>query len=123
MGSYLSVEHLEEQSDSEKLGLLFHSLGCRNVSLVDQLISCGGIDINSINSDGDTPLHIAVSNVDVKMIRTLLASNLVQLNSKDSKGRTPLFLAVSLKQLEVITILLSKGASTDVQDLVGNCPL
>jgi ankyrin repeat protein len=52
-----------------------------------------GLDIDSIDSNGDTPLHLAVASKQKSSVRFLLSLN-AELNIKNNNGETPLHTAV-----------------------------
>ena len=57
-------------------------------------------------SDGNTPLHIAVQNQDIEIIKILLDSG-SDVNAKNAAGQTPLHLAVQTANKEIISLLAS----------------
>lgn len=82
-----------------------------------------GKDISLQNSDGESPLHIAViENANVKKVSFLLSSGF-HINKRDKNGNTPLHLAVQLKRSEIIPVLLSNNANVFISNNVGVSPL
>ena len=70
-----------------------------------------GSDKNITDTDGNTPIHIAVSNkAGDSILRTLIAKG-YPFDTRNSSGFTPLAIAVTTNQSDVINTLLEKGAS------------
>lgn len=57
----------------------------------------------------NTPLHIAIQNGNIEIVRTLLADG-CDLDARNADGLTPLDLAVKLNQDEIVRLLLEHGA-------------
>jgi ankyrin repeat protein len=55
-----------------------------------------GAGVNSQDSKHRTPLHVAVDNEDVELVRTLVLRHAADVNAADKSGETPLFSAVRL---------------------------
>ncbi len=68
-----------------------------------------GAEFNTTNSDGLTPLMIAVTNEQRLTAKQLIASG-ADVNLADKQGRTPLNLATTLNNMDLITLLKSNGA-------------
>jgi len=80
-----------------------------------------GSSSNLIDSDGNTPLHIAVAhNAPLTMLARLLARD-YPLNRRNSTGVTPLMLAVKMRNTDAAEQLLSRGADPYVLDNSGEC--
>jgi ankyrin repeat protein len=74
----------------------------------------GGANVNSVDSDGKTPLMWAARwNRNPEVIATLLAAG-ARVNDRDQEGRSPLWYATSnANSAEIITSLLKSGARVD----------
>lgn len=70
---------------------------------------------------GDTPLHIAAINGNLRAIVLLLAEG-AELNARGEGGMTPLHYAVQMQQVEAIKILLEHSADYTVTDDFGDTP-
>jgi uncharacterized membrane protein YgcG len=81
-----------------------------------QLLLSQGTDINLLNLNRTTPLHIAILNRK-KEIAELLVNNDANLNKTNKRGLTPLHVASTTGQKEIVELLISKGA--DVNIMVG----
>ena len=98
---------------------LFDAIEAKNLSKVKRLISDPKVDINAKNKDGYKPLHRAVIQNDLEMIR-LLIENGADVNSKEDKyGATPLIVAAQLDHPEIAKLLIENGADINVKDYKG----
>lgn len=64
---------------------------------------------------GDTPLHIAALNGNLRAIVLLLTEG-AELNARGEGGMTPLHYAVQMEQIDAIKLLLEHGADHSVTD-------
>ena len=85
-----------------------------------------GIDLNSVDERGSTPLHWASYSSSETALAYLL-SYCDNVNIQDSEGYTPLHLAVknveNLEMTRVVRALLIKGAKTDIKNNEGKNPI
>lgn len=81
-----------------------------------------GIDMNTINKKGKTPLHMAISKDNVEIARLLL-ENKADVNNTDRWGNTSLHLAISGGNIEITRLLLEYKANMNKTNLIGNTPL
>lgn len=95
--------------------------------LVQSLIY-NGVNINSANQEGVTPLHVAVDLGDEKIIEMLLAVG-ANSNAKNYLGQTPLHLLANSSPIEphnadrTIDLLCKHGAQINAQDANNATPL
>lgn len=80
-----------------------------------------GIDVNSINNDGETLLHIAIKKNQNNIVNLLLDSN-ASINACDNNGKTPLHLAIEYNPYYV-EVLINHGADVNSIDRDGQAPL
>jgi len=81
-----------------------------------------GMDLDSRNSTGVTPLLLAAGNGHVEVVRLLLGKN-AKPNIQDEDGASPLLLAARKGHVEVVRLLLGKNAEPNVQEEYGLSPL
>jgi ankyrin repeat protein len=75
-----------------------------------------------MDKNGNTPLHHASANDNVKIVRHLLNEG-ANVNVQNNDGNTPLHFAAEKGRLGVIRLLLERRADVNVQDKDGNTPL
>lgn len=80
-----------------------------------------GSDINLSDSDGNTPIHIAVMNKIAPQKLSMLLAMKYPVNRRNSSGQTPLSIAVENNYQETARILLENGADPFLTDNSGNC--
>ena len=84
------------------------------MDIVDKLI-VNGSDIWPLNTAGQTLLHVAAKNKNMKVLKRVLSLGL-DINHQDQCGHTPLMDAVLNGTKEAIKILLDHGADTIIRD-------
>lgn len=78
--------------------------------------------LNSLDSIGRAPLHIAASIGDYQLASALIDLG-ADLNVTDNDLRTPLHYAAETQQLDVVRLLVERGADTGAKDILGEVPL
>lgn len=91
-----------------------------NIKKVEQNID--DIDINSLTTDGTTPLISAISIKNVNLIKLLIAKG-ANVNFKDINGSTPLLEALRFYDYNITNIIIESGADVNTSDIYGNTPL
>lgn len=89
------------------------------LDIVKYIIDKGCADINTCDSNGCTPLLLAVEKDDMNMVHELLARK-ADIHAVDHKKRTILHHA---KSCEMIKLLLAEGVKTEAVDQGGNTVL
>eukprot|EP01026_Neomeris_dumetosa_P065773 TRINITY_DN6324_c0_g1_i2.p1 TRINITY_DN6324_c0_g1~~TRINITY_DN6324_c0_g1_i2.p1 ORF type:complete len:646 (+),score=110.02 TRINITY_DN6324_c0_g1_i2:65-2002(+) len=82
-----------------------------------------GIDINSQDAKGETPLHVAATMGNQAVMQELLNQDTIQVNVADKKGLTPVHSLSKYGHDELIELLVDKNAEINSQDNMGNTPL
>ncbi|MBC8303177.1 MAG: ankyrin repeat domain-containing protein [Pelagibacterales bacterium] len=109
---------------SENLSVLSYIIKLNNFEMVKTAIENGAIINNSIDKIY-TPLLIAISLENIKIIEYLILNNATLDKKVDMNGKilTPLFLALSNENLEIIKLLLKNSVDVNIQDHNGDTPL
>ena len=71
---------------------------------------------------GQTPLHMAVSNNDAQLVKTLI-SHSANVNAKNDFNETPLYHAASKLNIEIARVLLENGADVNAKGYGSDTPL
>ncbi|EAX85562.1 ankyrin repeat protein, putative [Trichomonas vaginalis G3] len=87
------------------LPIIHNSIIFNNLSLVQDLISCG-IDPNMRNNYRDTPLHYACYYNSIDVVKFLLTLDGIDINAQNKVENTPLHEACRKNNQEIIKILL-----------------
>ncbi len=82
-----------------------------------------GADVNSRNTEGWTPLMIAVHLGHQEIVRALLQHEPSQVSARNHHGWTPLRFAVEMGDAETLRMLLAAGAEVDTPDHDGTTAL
>ncbi|RNC89494.1 MAG: ankyrin repeat domain-containing protein [Allomuricauda sp.] len=99
---------------------LLHVLAVRNNNMeVYEHFIKKGLDINTQDVDGNTPLHNAARGNSLEVVQ-LFSNQVEDVNTKDNKGRTALAMAVSRNKPEIVELLLKQGAGIAATDNNGN---
>lgn len=93
-----------------------------------QLAKLNGVSTDLLieqDSDGDTPLHIAVAQGKRALVYALAAHMAVSdtLDIKEHNGQTALHIAVATNQYLIVCDLLQHGAQVNTRDVWGRSPL
>jgi ankyrin repeat protein len=92
-----------------------------NAEIIKVLIEMGA-DVNVIESNGLTPLHMAVIVGDVEIVEAL-ASGGADVDAVEYNGCTPLHAAASQGFLEIAKILVDGGADISIENNKKQTPL
>lgn len=99
----------KEERSSTNPYALHRAAAYGNVLLVRELLNAG-IDVNTRDENGLTPLHIAALNGHEEALKTLLAMQGINVNSATDKDLTPLDMALQKNNAPLIKSLLLHGA-------------
>lgn len=92
-----------------------------NVCIATLLITHGA-DVNAIDGDGDTPLHLAVRQYQLESVRLLLTNN-ADIDIQNNNGFTPLHEAAHLRDADAISILIKAGANPTLRNKAKETPM
>lgn len=81
----------------------------------------GSFDLETVNEEGDTPLHYAVKNEDFELLEILLAY-VPDIDVENEEGDTALHLAVKTSDIDLVQLLIDSGANVDVKDIKKRTP-
>lgn len=115
-------EAFVKEEERDNVGNLLHlAVYTNNKSFMEQFL--GVIDVNKVNKNDRTPLHLAAKYGRKDMVEMLLNKE-AKVDVVDNRGRTPLHLAAQHNEKkEIVEMLLNKGAKIDVVDSRGRTPL
>ena len=102
--------------------IIFFPTNFKNGEKYVELLIKYGANINLVNCDKDTPLHIAISFNKLNIIKLLLV-NKADLTIKNNKGETPLDIAFIYNQIDNMIELIRNGANPNIQNDHGKTPL
>ena len=90
---------------------------------VAKLLLTNGSKVNSKNKKRtDTPLHFAVRNGDIEIVKMLLDRG-ADVDAINLYNVTPLHIAVESKKVEIVELLLNHGACVNARDCNSSTPL
>lgn len=92
-----------------RLMSIFNAAISGNVEKVEKNLQ-KGVNINCVDKDGDTPLHIASSNGDIRLIKYLIQRG-ADVNFHTDQNYTPIEIAVMNQKIEAVHVLLESGAN------------
>jgi ankyrin repeat protein len=94
-----------------------HSPDCERIGKM--LIDKGAL-VNKTNNNGETPLHKAIFNTQVRLMMVrLLINNHADVNLLTQQRQSPLQYAVRLQREDLVTMLLKAGARLDLRSSDG----
>ncbi len=121
----VKAESIEELND-----ILFIAAEEKNIEVMETLLESGA-EINSINSNGDTPLAVYIKSYEkveenerygvTSRIRYLIELG-ANINAKCSNDETPFLLAMKFDLGDIEQMILNQGANVNVKDNEGNTP-
>ena len=79
------------------------------------------IDVTSVASDGDTPLHIVAGQGDTYAVELILDAG-AAIDALGDMSATPLYNAVGQGHIEAAELLLGCGADPDIMSEIGFSP-
>lgn len=91
-------------------------------SRVEEILRTDSTAVNSRDTLGNQPLHLAAWQGRAALAKTLLDGG-ADINAKGDLGRTALHYAVANRRRKVLTLLLERGADPSIVDDLGAAPL
>jgi ankyrin repeat protein len=85
-----------------------------------ELLLAKGLDPNSRNKCGSTPLHVAANK---REVAELLIAHGADVNARNNYGATPLHRAAAKGSADVVELLLGNGSDVNARDNDGTSPL
>ncbi|XP_020288060.1 ankyrin-1-like, partial [Pseudomyrmex gracilis] len=118
--TYLGLSY--SQIWSEGYVLLRDAIWNRHTEVIKLLLTSGCKVNNYTKKSYNTPLHFAVINGDIEIVKMLLDRS-ANINIGNQFGRTPLHNAMENKKIEIAELLLDYGATVNASDSFGVTPL
>lgn len=96
--------------DSDGVLPLFVAVETGDIKFVQKLLE-HYVNLDAVNDEDETALHVAVAGYSPEMLNYLLATILHnKIDQKDKEGKTPLYSAILSNNLEFVKILVDNGA-------------
>jgi len=114
--------HIRDHESFTPLHMIFGNRDISSHMECIRLLAEYGIDINSANMYGETPLHLACEKRYTEGTK-LLISHWADVNVKDNGNSTPLHRASERGDMECVQLLLAHGADINSRGLNGYTPL
>ena len=96
-----------------------------DIGKVRALLATDADLVNSLDSDGSTPLHCATWKGHAEVVAFLLSAgaNVNSHNLNDHWGTTPLHAAAHANQAAIAQLLIDHGAEVNARDMNGKTPM
>ena len=96
-----------------------------DIEIAEALLNCTGINVNTVNGNGDTPLITASQSVHTTIVKSLLQhADIDNINQEGKFDYTALHLACSEGHIEIAEALLNcTGINVNTVDVYGDTPL
>ncbi len=104
-------DRLDEYSKDRAL---YSAAGTGQLETVDFLLDNKISNVDTLSSSGDSPLHAAATQDNVKILERILEKSRLGVNYKDTKGQTALWHAIINRHFEVARFLVENGAEVDI---------
>ena len=93
--------------------------------ILSYLLQLDEVNVDSVDIEGNTPLHLAMTNENVEISQILLQcqSKACDVNRQNTRGKSPLIIAASMGSMEKVDLLLAKGCDVNLTDGNGETAL
>lgn len=110
-----SKEQKEKADSSVMQQNMVDAINSKDVEQLKKLID-EGADINAVNKDGETALHLATRVAQSSSVVQMLLDAGADVNAKNNNGSTALMLAADYSGNETVKVLLDAGADVNAKD-------
>jgi len=104
------------------LGTIHSAAQMGNLKLMQSLLNKPSFNINELDANGDSALHIAAVAGHTDVVSILLDKN-IDINMQNKEGRTPLHMSALSGQLAIVKQLFEGGAKSLIVDNRNQTPL
>lgn len=101
--------------DINSIDIIFNVCSNRNIRVLGVLLTIGTLNVNRVNENGNTPLHICIENTFEEGAMALLADPRIDITVQDAKGRNYARLAAKAGMRKIIERLAELGQTDDIQ--------
>lgn len=115
------LAQIKDQANHAATSILFVACANGRIATIKGFLA-SGVNIESQNTEGQTPLHYAVKHRRTNIIELLLTHH-ANPNAGDHNSRTPLHDSVDKSNILATELLIRAGANPNSHDKYGNTPL
>ena len=116
------VIRFDKQTDVKSSESIRDAIVLGNFRKVKKLINKKNVDINAVDKEGRTALHLAVAFSRMDVVELLVEKGAIK-EKRNYLGWTPLHVAVAFEEVDIARFLLEKGVNTEKRNNIGWTPL